>query len=162
MIASINDIKEIRPIADNIPLNRITIYLKEAENLYVIPLFGASLFKKISESQDDYTTLFVGGFYDNNKHYFEGLRKSIAYIAYSKMILNQDFNVTAFGTMFKNNEYSEHSNEKTLLRISNDALSIGIRYLDDCVEYLKYIKLLPCCNINRNNRNSRIKIIGEI
>ena len=161
MIASINDIKDIRPIADNIPLGRITVYLKEAESLYVIPAFGASLFKNISDNQENYTTLLDGGFYDNDKHYFEGLRKSIAYIAYSKMILNQDFNVTAFGTMFKNSEYSEHSNEKTLLRISNDALNIGTRYLDDCLEYLKYIKLLPCC-LNKTDRNGRIKIIGGL
>ena len=145
MIASINDIKNIRPIADNIPSSRITIYLKEAENLYVIPAFGASLFKNISDNQENYTTLLEGGFYDNDKHYFAGLRKSIAYIAYSKMILNQDFNVTAFGTMFKNSEYSEHSNEKTLLRISNDALAIGLRYLDECLDYLKHINVLPCC-----------------
>ena len=160
MIASINDIKNIRPIADNIPSSRITIYLKEAENLYVIPAFGASIFKNISDNQENYTTLLEGGFYDNNKHYFEGLRKSIAYIAYSKMILNQDFNVTAFGTMFKNSEYSEHSNEKTLLRISNDALAIGLRYLDECLDYLKYINVLPCC-LNQTDRNRRIKIIGE-
>ena len=56
----------------------------------------------------------------------------------------------------KNSEYSEHSNEKTLLRISNDALNIGTRYLDDCLEYLKYIKLLPCC-LNKTDRNGRIK-----
>jgi hypothetical protein len=161
MIASINDIKDIRPIADNIPLSRITVYLKEAESLYVIPAFGASLFKNISDNQENYTTLLDGGFYDNDKHYFEGLRKSIAYIAYSKMILNQDFNVTAFGTMFKNSEYSEHSNEKTLLRISNDALAIGVRYLDDCLDYLKYIKLLPCF-LNKSDRNGRIKIIGGL
>jgi hypothetical protein len=161
MIASINDIKNIRPIADNIPSSRITIYLKEAENLYVIPAFGASLFKNISDNQENYTTLLEGGFYDNNKHYFAGLRKSIAYIAYSKMILNQDFNVTAFGTMFKNSEYSEHSNEKTLLRISNDALAIGLRYLDECLYYLKHINVLPCC-LKQTDRNRRIKIIGEI
>ena len=161
MIASINDIKNIRPIADNIPSNRITVYLKEAENLYVIPAFGASLFKNISDNQENFVTLLEGGFYDNDKHYFEGLRKSIAYIAYSKMILNQDFNVTAFGTMFKNSEYSEHSNEKTLLRISNDALAIGLRYLDECVDYLKHIKVLSCCS-NQTDRNRRIKIIGEI
>ena len=161
MIASINDIKNIRPIADNIPSSRITIYLKEAENLYVIPAFGASLFKNISDDQENYVTLLEGGFYDNDKHYFEGLRKSIAYIAYSKMILNQDFNVTAFGTMFKNSEYSEHSNEKTLLRISNDALAIGLRYLDECLDYLKHINVLPCC-LNQTDRNRRIKIIGEI
>ena len=161
MIASINDIKNIRPIADNIPNNRITVYLKEAENLYVIPAFGASLFKNISDNQENFVTLLEGGFYDNDKHYFEGLRKSIAYIAYSKMILNQDFNVTAFGTMFKNSEYSEHSNEKTLLRISNDALAIGLRYLDECVDYLKHIKVLSCCS-NQTDRNRRIKIIGEI
>ena len=161
MIASINDIKNIRPIADNIPNNRITVYLKESENLYVIPAFGASLFKNISDNQENFVTLLEGGFYDNDKHYFEGLRKSIAYIAYSKMILNQDFNVTAFGTMFKNSEYSEHSNEKTLLRISNDALAIGLRYLDECVDYLKHIKVLSCC-LNQTDRNRRIKIIGEI
>ena len=161
MIASINDIKNIRPIADNIPSSRITVYLKEAENLYVIPALGASLFKNISDNQDNYVTLLEGGFYDDDKHYFEGLRKSIAYIAYSKMILNQDFNVTAFGTMFKNSEYSEHSNEKTLLRISNDALAIGLRYLDECLDYLKHIKGLPCC-LSQKDRNRRIKIIGEI
>jgi len=161
MIASINDIKVIRPIADNIPLSRITVYIEEAESLYVLPAFGASLFKNISDNKENYTTLLDGGYYDNDNHYFEGLRKSVAYIAYSKMILNQDFNVTAFGTMFKNSEYSEHSNEKTLLRISNDALAIGIRYLDDCLEYLKYIKLLPCC-LNKSDRNGRIKIIGGL
>jgi hypothetical protein len=161
MIASINDIKNIRPIADNIPLGRITVYIEEAERLYVLPAFGASLFKNISDNQETYTTLLEGGYYDNDNHYFAGLRKSIAYIAYSKMILNQDFNVTAFGTMFKNSEYSEHSNEKTLLRISNDALAIGLRYLDECLDYLKHINVLTCC-LNQTDRNRRIKIIGEI
>lgn len=159
MIITTNDIRLIRPIAENIQLNRMLIYIEEAEGLYVRPAIGAEVYKGVIDTPELHETLLEGGFYDDNKKYFEGLKKATSYLAYGRMLLNHDFNVTAFGTVFKNGELSEQTEEKTLIRISNDAINTGVRYLNECVDYLRFIGLLNCCVKPANN--CRIKIIGE-
>jgi len=50
MIIKPDDIRRIRPVANNIDdLNRIEPYIKDAETLDVLPVIGASLYKQLDE-----------------------------------------------------------------------------------------------------------------
>lgn len=104
-------------------------------------------------------TLFHGGFYNNDKNYFAGLIAAVAYLTYSRMVRNQSVNVTAFGVVFKNGDFSEKADEATIARLSNESQKIGTQHLNDCIAYLKTIGELPC-NTNRVNR-AKIRVITK-
>ena len=52
----------------------------------------------------------------------------------------EDVNATAFAIVTKKSEFSENVDEKTIVRIANDAEKIGLEYLKQCVDYLNYGK----------------------
>jgi hypothetical protein len=132
-----NDIKHVRPIADNINEGkRIQPYINEVEKLYLIPYLGAKRFKEISENKSEHEDLFKGGFYDEDSKYFAGLNEASGYLVYSRFLKNNQVNVTAFGVVVKQGQFSEQVDEKTLIRSANDAEKIGLEYLNQCLEYL--------------------------
>lgn len=49
---------------------------------------------------------------------------------------NGDGNVTRFGFVNKDNEYSSRSDFKEKLMAYNDAFSVADRYMKECVRYL--------------------------
>ena len=101
MIITANDIRTVRAIAQNInETDRIDTYIEEVENLFLIPQFGARLFKEISEKKPEFTLLLNGGFYDSDKKHIPGLIKAVAYLVYSRFVINQPINITAFGAVF--------------------------------------------------------------
>ena len=146
MIIDFEDIRSVRPIAENLlDEKRLKPYIVEAESLYLKPVFGIALFKNIEDNKDEYMLLLNGGAYNEDKSYLEGLRIAVGYLAYSRFLINNPVNVTAFGVVQKTTQYSEPVDEKTLVRASNDAKKIGEEYLRQCVEYLKFKGLLDSC-----------------
>lgn len=151
MIIFPENIRKVRPIADNInDEKRLLPYIEEVERLYLIPALTPEIYAEIIADRTPFETLFCGGFYDNNKKFFSGLNDASGYLIYSRFVLNNQANVTAFGVQFKNGEFSERADEKTLIRISKDAEKIGLQFLDDCVEYLKFIEKIECANTMEN------------
>ena len=145
MIGTYTNIRNVRPIADNMAdEKRLKPYIQEAETLYLIPAFGASLYKDIDENIQDYQTLLDGGYYDENKKHFAGLSEAIGYLAYSRMVRNQQGNITAFGAVQKLGDFSQPLDAKMILTLANDAEKIGLEYLSQCVDYLRFIKKIDC------------------
>lgn len=145
MIATANDMRLIRPIANNIEdYERIDPYIEEAEKLFIIPAIGAELYKKIDTDRSYYKELLKGGYYNDDKCRFEGLIYAICYLAYSRFVKNNMVNVTAFGLKYKNTQYSENVEERTLIRHANEAEKAGQEYLRQCIEYLRFINT-GCC-----------------
>lgn len=141
MIATSENIKKIRPIAENVNDDkRIRPYVEEAEKLFVIPNIGAAAYKAIEADKTQFDTLLNGGYYDNDTRYFSGLYEAIGYLAYSRFVRNQPVNVTAFGAVAKNSQYSDPIDSKTLISVANDAEKIGLQYLKECVEFLNFGK----------------------
>lgn len=155
------DIRNIRPIAENLlDLKRLKPYIEEVEKLLLMPAFGASLFRKIDEEREMYGELYSGGYYDDGKRWFAGLSAAAGYLVYSRLVRDQSCNVTAFGVVQKVSQYSEPMDERTVVRMSNDAENIGVEYLNQCLDYLRFIGELTndCCCHHNNKRIKTLKI----
>lgn len=134
-----NDIKHVRPIADNInEAKRIQPYINEVETLYLMPHFGAKRYKKIEADKAACEDLFKGGYYDDDNRYFAGLNEAAGYLVYSRFVKNNQINVTAFGIVNKQGQFSEQADERQIIRTANDAEKIGLEYLRQCVEFLNF------------------------
>lgn len=143
MITTIDSIRKVRPISENVnDEKRLIPYIEEAEKLFLIPAIGASLYKQIESNQTDFEVLFTGDFYTDekgNEQYFAGLNDAMGYLTYSRFVRNQNVNATAFGMVTKQGQFSDPVDEKTIVRTANDAEKIGIEYLNQCIAYLKSI-----------------------
>lgn len=157
MIINVDHIRQSRTIALNIDeISRLEPYIIEAERLWVMPAMTAELYYKIEQavSKDSndypkvhadsslyltsYQTLIEGGYYDDNKRYNAGLISAVAYLAYSRLLLQNPINVTAYGVVFKQGELSNPVDGTTLLRASKEAEKIGLAYLKQCLVYLDF------------------------
>jgi len=139
MIIDYTDIRAVRPIAENlIDEKRLAPYIDEADKLYLLPALGATLHKAVETDKTTYATLFAGGYYDADTRHFAGLTQAAGYLAYARFVRNQNVNVTPFGVVQKQTQYSNPVDEKTIVRTANEAEKIGLEYLRQCVEYLKF------------------------
>lgn len=139
MIIFVDDIRAIRPIAENInDSKRLIPYIDECEQLYLRKSIDVRLYLDIERYRSNYDLLFDGGLYDNSTKSFPGLKKAMGYLVYSRFVRNQNVNVTAFGIVSKNGDFSEKVDDRTIVRIANDAEKIGLEYLSQCVDYLKF------------------------
>lgn len=152
MIITPENIRDVRPIAENVnDLKRLVPYIKECEKLYIIPALGAKKYMiidtAIAESikdpgpvplTDALKNLMNGCFYDDDNMHCEGLNTAMGYLVYSRFVRNQNVNVTAFGIVTKNGDFSEKVDDKTIVRIANDAEKIGLEYLKQCVDFLNF------------------------
>lgn len=165
MILTPADVRTVRPIAENIPdVLRLETYLRESERLRLVDVLGAKLYRWLDETdftgdgpfeypvngtiltKEQYTELMHGGYFDTKcaSGKSEGIVTAIAYIAYSRFVVNNPINVTAFGVVQKNGEFSTAINDTILIRTSNEARKVGEAYLKEVVEHCKALGLLAC------------------
>lgn len=171
MIATTKDIKLCRPLANNIDEGRIAPYIEEAEKIYIIPAITAKLYKAIDEQSEEereagkYDDILNAGYYEDGSQYHEGLLTAIAYLAYSRFVLNQGVAVTAFGVVQKAAQYSEPIEEAAIVRLSDDAKQRGITALAGVVAYLKAAGYITTEEARESKNNTkftrRYKAIGE-
>ena len=160
MILNSNDIRNVRPIAENInDPARLEPYIREAETLRLVDAIGANLYRWLDETdfsgpgpfqygdvaitKDQYAAVMEGGYYDGGRS--EGLKIAIAYIAYSRFVVNNPINPTAFGVRYKDGEFSTRVEDNILIRSSNEARNIGEAYLEKAINHLKAMQLLTPC-----------------
>lgn len=162
MITTVDNIRKVRPISENVnDEKRLIPYIEEAEKLFLIPAIGASLYKQIENNQSTFEMLFTGGFYTdekNNEQYFAGLNDAMGYLTYSRFVRNHNVNATAFGLVQKQGQFSDPVDEKTIVRVANDAEKIGIEYLNQCIAYLKSIGKID--NFKKSIVKRKFKAIG--
>lgn len=175
MILSSNDIRNVRPIAENInDPARLEPYIREAETLRLVDAIGANLYRWLDETdfsgpgpfqyggvlvtKDQYTAVMEGGYYDGGRS--EGLKIAIAYIAYSRFVVNNPISPTAFGVRYKDGEFSTRVEDNIIIRSSNEARNIGEAYLEKAINHLKAMQLLtPCTEYTESP--ARKMIIGR-
>ena len=172
MIIQPQDIRAVRPIAENVnDEKRLVPYIEECETLYLITKLGAKQFlsieKAIKDSQletpvplpEAITSLMDGCYFDSDNQHCQGLKQAMGYLVYSRFVRNQNVNATAFGIVTKQGQFSENVDEKTIIRISNDAEKIGLEYLKQCIDFLNFGKE------KRDHRNfkqkCKFKAIGD-
>jgi hypothetical protein len=161
-------------------MKRLVPYIEECEKLFVLPALGAKLYKQLESdilqdnngspiTENSGSNILVGGtnltdlldgcYYDSDTKHCEGLKKAMGYLVYSRFVRNQNVSVTAFAVVTKQGQFSEAVDEKTIVRIANDAEKIGLEYLRQCVNYLNFGKE----KADQRNIKPRIKfkVIGD-
>lgn len=183
-IVTIENVKtNIRPISKHLDDNRINIYIDEAEHLDLKPQLGESLFIDLKEfindvpatertsgktfgtDYPDYDLLLTGGIYKKSESVykeFAGLRTALEYYVYARLVKNNNYTVTRFGFVNKEDQYSQQSDLKERLVSEKDARSIADTYMNDCLEYIRMnsdqFKAFGC---GKQKNRLRISIIGE-
>jgi hypothetical protein len=170
--------KNVRPVSAHLDDERIWVFIDEAEQLNVKPRITDALFIDLlewTESEDKsafpeaYEILMNGGIYESSIHcgtvkkIFKGLRLTLEYYVYAKLVKHNDENVTRFGYMQKEDEYSSRPDLRIKLAAEKDALSVADGYMADCIDFLESnkenIPLFKKPGIAKNRL--RISIIGN-
>ena len=113
---------------------------------------------QVTITKDQYIAAMEGGYYEGGRS--EGLKVAIAYIAYSRFIVNNPINPTAFGVRYKDGEFSTRVEDNIIIRSSNEARNIGEAYLEKAINHLKALRLLTPCTEYRESPARKI-IIGR-
>ncbi len=147
-LATPQEIVELgRPIGKVDP-EKLTAYITEAEQLYIKPTLGTSLFLKLLdyEGEDEKIgKLLDGGVYDDDKGEVQslvGLKVALSYYVYAQNVMSGDFQSTRFGMTVKNDDYSSHLSSKERSDCYNNTLEIAHSYLRECVSYCKSTGLI--------------------
>lgn len=135
-----------RPIG-KVADEKLNAFITEAEQLHIKPIIGDELFYRIleEESNEDIKLLLSGGTYKDRMgktHGFMGLRVAISYFIYAQNIMSGDFESTRFGTVIKNDDYSNRPSSKERSDAYNNSIEVANAYLQECVEYCKDVGLL--------------------
>jgi hypothetical protein len=165
MLATIEDIRQVRPVARNITTDRVNTYIMEVEQLQVAPAIGVGLYEHIDSgssalSEEQLTLLMNGGYYDapdGSRAQCGGLKNAIAYLAYVRIIQNNQLNVTAFGDTVKKSEFSEPSEEGQVIYAANQARKVGQAHLNSCVDYVRAIGVARA----KKTRTTTFRAIGQ-
>lgn len=145
MIITEQQMSQFRQIGANVPSARLTPYIAEVEQLYVMPALGVSLYHEIEkqaiEGKDIDTTLIDGGYYGTGKEegWCPGIIAAVAYLAYARFLPNQQINVTAYGVVNKTGEHSQKADEASIIRQANQSRETGEKYLQLVVNYLRFL-----------------------
>lgn len=143
------------------------MYIHEAETLRLVDAIGAHLYKQLDETdfdeegpftyirpdgaeieitKDQISEVFNGGYFDSPcaSGKSEGLKTATSYFAYGRFLINNPINLTAFGTVYKNGEFSTKTDDNAMVRASSEARKIGEAYMKNCIGHLKSLGLLKC------------------
>lgn len=167
MIINITTIQKYRPIAANIKPEAINVYIRESEQLDILPAIGAELYRRYSQLgevdvdvdvqlQDEQGNriyvleegelpteeykLLNGGFYTDctgQVRRFEGLKAAHAYLAYARFVRNHSTQVTPFGVVQKMGDDSNAASDRNIAAVCKDAERIGTAHLQEAVAYWK-------------------------
>lgn len=183
MITTPENVRQVRPVAEN--LNdpaRLQTYIQEIEDTRLVDLIGARLYRwldtydfsgmgpyqyeredgeTITITRGDYLDLMTGGYFTDScgcEHKNPGLTKGTAYLVYARMIINNPVNVTAFGVVNKNGNFSSNTSDNDMIRASNSAKNTGEDVLKKTVEHLKALNLLVCKQRYKRPLNKYVKV----
>lgn len=168
MITSVDCIRRVRPIAQNIDgINRIEPYIQEAEKLNILPQIGSSVYRWLDETdfngngpwpfitasgrqvlltKEQCDAILFGGYYqsDCESGHSMGLVAAAAYYAYARAVLDNQVNVTSFGVVKKRTEFSEPVEATTLIQVSREAKKLGDEVTREVVAMLKSLGMIEC------------------
>lgn len=137
-----------RPIEGKVKDSQLLAYISEAEHLNVKPVLGDKLYLdllKEGETNEKYQMLLTGGTYtddESNIYTFAGLKTAMAYYVFAKIVMVGDFQITRYGTVLKDGDYSSHISNKERSDCYNDTLEVANSYLADCLNYCKRVGIL--------------------
>lgn len=153
-----------RDMSAHMDEDRVNTYIRESEMIDLKSALGDALFLAVKADPSKYDTLLNGGEYEacGEKRVFEGLKRCLAYYAYARIVKNGNGNVTRYGFVNKESEYSSHAEIKERSMAYNDAFSIADRLMKECLRYLTDTKEPLYKGGGKMKANRTIyRIIGE-
>ena len=155
--------KECRPCnAQNDLVDRC---IEEAQNLDIIPAIGADWWLRIinrdQEHDDEATLLWNGGIYNDscgNPQIFAGLRKSLLYYSYARVVRSSGGVSTRFDFVVKADQYSDSADLQAKVQAYNEAFATADGYKAQALAYLNSVE--DCCKRTITNNRIAIKRIG--
>lgn len=176
-LTTIENIKgNVRFVSKTLDDKRIEPYITESEQLNIKSQIGDALFIDLLEyvaatdktSFPDYSTLLNGGIYESTvcrtkeKRSFEGLIQCLNYYVWARIVKNNNYTLTRFGMVNKEEQHSSNAEFKERTIIERDALSVADKYLADCLLYLSAKKEeFPLFRKGIMKNRLAIKIIGK-
>lgn len=142
-----SNIREFRPMSKDIPLDRLTSYIQEAQRFDMKKLLGDVLYvdfmAKIDASGDpqynNYRALLMGGNYTYGGLTLEnpGLIPYLVYMTLVRFYNNNQINATKYGLVYKNPEQvSERLDPKEIAVAVAELRSNALALQNDIVKYL--------------------------
>lgn len=129
-----------RGMSVHVDEDKIDTYIRESESIDIKSALGDAFYLDVREHPEKYALLLDGGTYEDKcgeKKIFMGIKTALAYYTYARIVKNGDLNVTRYGLMQKEDEYSSRPDIKEKVMAYNDAFSIADRYLKECVRFLE-------------------------
>lgn len=160
-----NELGELsRPISKQADKNRVSAFIREAEDIDVLPSLGNSLLNTLRNNPDEHMDLLEGCEYNVNGEtlYHVGLKRAVAYYAYARMLQAGDGQVTRYGFVDKNDSYSSEVDSEQRANTYRGAFDIADAYMAQVLDYLQNTEN-PLYKKDGRVRNSRVKyrIIGN-
>lgn len=155
MIITVDDIRKYREIARNTQMNRVEIFIRETEELDIVPLLGVEEYDRLAnrdeqtELTDAEKMLLNGGTWIDgcgNRHRFAGLVAAEAYLVFARFIRTHPLQVTPYGVVVKDGDDSVAASAQSIAAVSKDSEKIGRQYLADAVKYWRYVSQTADCN----------------
>ena len=172
MIITVQDIRQYREIAANTQQSRVEVFIRECEQLDIMPAIGADEYERIdttpyADLTDEEKMLLSGGTWedaDGRKHVFKGLKAAECYLTFARFIRVHPAQVTPFGVVVKESDDSQPATPQMIASVARDAEQIGKQYLADAVAYWR--AQVPQDNCRKNKLGGaaslpRFKPIGD-
>jgi len=163
MIISMDDIQQVRPLANNLDEAKVDIYIREAEHLDLLPVIGASLYARFDDGvnlTEQEETMLEGGDYDGGcgVRHFAGVKTALAYFAYARLVRNIQVNVTPYGVVTKMGEESSPTDYRTVAAASADAHNIGEALLAEAMRYWRSVGEGCACGAGQKAKRKFVAI----
>lgn len=158
------DIQAIRPLANNLCEAKVEIYIREAEHLDILPVIGATLYRRFEETDTlspEEITLLEGGYVEGDcgrEQHIEGVKKALAYFAYARLVRNNQVNVTPYGVVTKLGEESASTDYRTVAAVAAEAQNIGEALLASAMRYWHSVS--DSCACGRVGQKAKRKFVA--
>ena len=163
-----------RPTSCHLDDNEVMAYIAECEDTVIIPAIGFANFRAATNSETfDYTfddTFSESIWLDGGEflagcsgcgrtEWCVGLRKTLAYYVYAKMLRADGAILARSGAMRHNDQYAQHVDPNR--KQYDDVMNTADQYLNGCLEYAKLHTTE--CNAVKPFKGTRatIKAIGD-
>lgn len=145
-----NDIQStVRSVSTNIDDTKMLSFITEAQLQDIKPVIGDSLYidllKYANRSETDpvneiYDALMDGAIYQYNDvdYMFAGLRFALNYYAYARIVKFGDGNVTRFGFVNKQDQYSSRHDIAEKQMEYKDATKTADTVMQDCIRFIEH------------------------
>lgn len=138
-ILTVERFKELaRPTSKHIDNEEVLTFIRECEDIFIIPAIGLERFKRL----DEYPILLAGGEYTDEDGILRkcpGLELTLSYYVYSRMIMADGGMLTRTGLMQHNDSYASRESDKSRVRMYNEVMEVAETYMGMCLRYLKTI-----------------------